>query len=181
MAPKDFKELEKMLEFALQLNSPVVIRYPRGGEGEIKFEECEDIKLGRAEVLKEGENLTIVAIGKMVGRAMEVSDILKEQGIDCEVINARFLKPLDSYTIERSIKKNKNVITIEDGILRGGLGTSVIELINEYKLDGVKMKAYGYDDTFVPHGSVDELEKMNGLDAKSIALSIQILETLREL
>ena len=181
MAPKDFKELEKMLEFALQLYSPVVIRYPRGGEGEIKFEECEDIKLGRAEVLKEGENLTIVAIGKMVGRAMEVSDILKEQGIDCEVINARFLKPLDSYTIERSIKKNKNVITIEDGILRGGLGTSVIELINEYKLDGVKMKAYGYDDTFVPHGSVDELEKMNGLDAKSIALSIQILETLREL
>ena len=181
MAPKDFKELEKMLEFALQLDSPVVIRYPRGGEGEIKFEECEDIKLGRAEVLKEGENLTIVAIGKMVGRAMEVSDILKEQGIDCEVINARFLKPLDSYTIERSIKKNKNVITIEDGILRGGLGTSVIELINEYKLDGVKMKAYGYDDTFVPHGSVDELEKMNGLDAKSIALSIQILETLREL
>ena len=181
MAPKDFKELEKMLEFALQLNSPVVIRYPRGGEGETKFEKCEDIKLGRAEVLKEGENLTIVAIGKMVGRAMEVSDILKEQGIDCEVINARFLKPLDSYTIERSIKKNKNVITIEDGILRGGLGTSVIELINEYKLDGVKMKAYGYDDTFVPHGSVDELEKMNGLDAKSIALSIQILETLREL
>ena len=181
MAPKDFKELEKMLEFAMQLNSPVVIRYPRGGEGETKFEECEDIKLGRAEVLKEGENLTIVAIGKMVGRAMEVSEILKEQGIDCEVINARFLKPLDSYTIERSIKKNKNVITIEDGILHGGLGTSVIELINEYKLDGVKMKAYGYDDTFVPHGSVDELEKMNGLDAKSIALSIQILETLREL
>ena len=174
MAPKNFEELEKMLEFAINLNSPVVIRYPRGGEGETKFEKCEDIKLGRAEIIKEGEDLTIVAIGKMVERAIEVSEILKEQDIDCEVINARFLKPLDSYTIERSIRKTKNVITIEDGILRGGLGTSVIELINECKIDGVHAKSYGYDDSFVQHGSVDELEKLHGLDAKSIALSIQI-------
>lgn len=174
MAPKNFEELEKMLEFAVDLNSPVVIRYPRGGEGNTKFEKCEDIKSGRAEIIKEGEDLTIVAIGKMVERAVEVSNLLTEQGIDCEVINARFLKPIDSYTIERSIRKTKNVITIEDGILRGGLGTSVMEIINEYKIDGVQVKSYGYDDSFVQHGSVEELEKLHGLDAKNIALSVQI-------
>ena len=181
MAPKNFEELEKMLELAFDLNSPVVIRYPRGGDADIKFDECEDIELSKAEVLKEGEDLTIVAIGKMVERAMEVSDLLKEQDINCEVINARFLKPLDFNTIEASIRKTNNVITIEDGILRGGLGTSVIELINECEIDNVHVKTYGYDDKFVSHGSVDELEKLNGLDAKSISLSIQILEKLSEL
>ena len=178
MAPKNFAELEKMLEYAVSLNSPVVIRYPRGGEGEIKFDKCDDVLTGRAEILKNGEDLTIVAIGQMVERAMEVSDLLKEHNVDCEVINARFLKPLDTYTIESSIRKTKRVITIEDGILRGGLGTSVAELINERRIEGVYMKAYGYDDVFVQHGSVDELEKINGLDAKNIALSVQILEKL---
>lgn len=178
MAPKNFEELGKMLEYAVNLNSPVVIRYPRGGEGKIKFDKCDDVSTGKAEILKNGEDLTIVAIGKMVERAIEVSDLLKEHNVDCEVINARFLKPLDTYTIESSIRKTKKVITIEDGILRGGLGTSVTELINERRIEGVYMKAYGYDDVFVQHGSVDELEKMNGLDAKNIALSVQILEKL---
>ena len=178
MAPKNFEELGKMLEYALQLNSPVVIRYPRGGEGKTKFEKCDEIKLGKAEVIEEGKDLTIVAIGKMVGRAVEVAEILKEQEISCEVINARFLKPLDSYTIERSIRKTKKVITIEDGIIHGGLGTSVIELINECKIDGAFVKPYGYEDVFVQHGSVDELEKMYGLDAKSIALSVQIMNQI---
>ena len=181
MAPKNFEELEKMLEFGISLNSPVVIRYPRGGEGDVKFENCEDITLGKAEILKTGDDLTIVAIGKMVERAMEVSDLLKEQDIDCEVINARFLKPLDFNTIESSIRKTKNVITIEDGILHGGLGTNIVELINECRINDVYVKSYGYDDIFVAHGSVEELEKLNGLDAKSIALSVQILEKLSEL
>lgn len=180
MSPKNFAELEKMLEFAVNLNEPVVIRYPRGCEGKIKFDKCDDIKLGKAEVIKKGKDLTIVAIGKMVERAVEVSDILKEQSIDCEIINARFAKPLDYNTIEMSIRKTKNVITIEDGILKGGLGSSVMELINEYKIEDVFVKMYGYDDVFIQHGSVEELEKLYGLDAKSIALSIQILEKLQE-
>lgn len=180
MSPKNFAELEKMLEFAVNLNEPVVIRYPRGCEGKIKFDKCDDIKLGKAEVIKKGKDLTIMAIGKMVERAVEVSDILKEQNIDCEIINARFVKPLDYNTIERSIRKTKNVITIEDGILKGGLGSSVMEFINEYKIEDVFVKMYGYDDVFVQHGSVEELEKLYGLDAKSIALSIQILEKLQE-
>lgn len=179
MAPKNFEELDKMLEYAINLNSPVMIRYPRGGEGEVKFDSCEEIKTGRAEIIKEGNDLTIVAIGKMVERAVEVGNILKEQDIDCEIINARFLKPLDSYTIERSIRKTKSVITIEDGIIHGGLGTAIIEMINEYKISGVHVKCYGYDDVFVQHGSVSEIEESYGLDAKNIALSVQIMRQMK--
>ena len=130
MAPKNFKELDKMLEFGTNYNGPVAIRYPRGGEGNLIFDKCEDIELGKAEVIKEGKDLTIVAIGKMVERAVEVSKLLEEENIDVEIINARFLKPLDKGTLLKSIRKTKNVITIEDGILKGGLGTAVIEAVN---------------------------------------------------
>lgn len=121
MAPKDFKELEQMLEFAVNLNKPVIIRYPRGGEGKIAFEKHSNIELGKAEVIKEGEDLTIVAIGKMVERAQEVAKMLEKENIDVEIINARFLKPLDKETILKSVEKTKNVVTIEDGLIEGGL------------------------------------------------------------
>ena len=121
MAPKNFEELEKMLEYSINLDKPVAIRYPRGGEGTIKFEKCEDITLGKAEVIKEGNDITIIAIGKMVERAIEVSNLLNDKGIDAEVINARFLKPFDKETLIKSASKTKKVVTIEDGILEGGL------------------------------------------------------------
>lgn len=121
MAPKNFEELEKMLEFSIKLDKPASIRYPRGGEGSIKFDKCEDINLGKAEIIEQGKDITIVAIGKMVERAIEVSRLLKDDGIDAEIINARFLKPFDKETLIKSATKTKRVITIEDGILEGGL------------------------------------------------------------
>lgn len=114
MAPKNFEEFDKMLEFAINLNKPVAVRYPRGGEGAIKFDKCDDIDLGNAEIIKEGKDLTIVAIGKMVERAVEVSNLLVKNSINAEIINARFLKPLDKETILTSVRKTKRVITIED-------------------------------------------------------------------
>lgn len=121
MAPKNFEEFEKMIEFGIDLNKPVAIRYPRGGEGKIKFKESEKLELGKAEILKEGTDITIVSIGKMVGRAFEVSELLQKENIDAEIINARFLKPLDKETIIKSAEKTKKLITIEDGSLKGGL------------------------------------------------------------
>ena len=121
MAPKNFEELEKMLEYSVNLNKPTVIRYPRGGEGKIKFEACTKIDLGKAEVIKKGTDLTIVALGKMVEKAMEVAENLEKEEVNVEVINARFLKPLDKDTILKSIEKTKNAITIEDALLKGGL------------------------------------------------------------
>ena len=160
MAPKDFKELEDMLEFAVKLNKPVVIRYPRGGEENTKFEKHEELKLGKAEILKEGKDITIIAIGKRVAKAMEIAEKLKEKEIDAEVINARFLKPLDKETIKQSIEKTKNVITMEDGTEINGLGTAVEELIVEENLQNINFKKYAWPDEFIRHGSVEELEKI---------------------
>ena len=166
MAPKDFNELEQMLEVAIELKKPVMIRYPRGGE-QITFENSEEISFGKAEVLREGNDITIIAIGKMVSRAIEVADELLKFGIESTVINARFLKPLDKETIIKNIKGKKKVATIEDGTIIGGLGGKVEELIFENKLD-VNLKKFAYPDEFIKHGSVNEIEEKYGLDVGSI-------------
>lgn len=160
MAPKDFKELEDMLEFAVQLKKPVVIRYPRGGEdSEIKFEKHLEIQEGKAEIIQKGEDITIIAIGKMVAKAIEIAQKLKnEQQKSVEIINARFLKPLDEKTIKSSIENTRNVITIEDGTKINGLGTAVKELIIDNNLKDIKIECIAYPDKFIPHGNVDELE-----------------------
>ena len=174
MAPKDFKELEQMLEFAVNLNKPVVIRYPRGGEGSIRFEIHEEIEEGKAEIVKKGKDISIIAIGKMVDKAVQVSEKLAEYKIDAEVINIRFLKPLDKNLLIETIKKTKNVITIEDNIKEGGLATVVKELIIDNNLKNVKINSFGYPDEFVKHGSVDEIEKLYGLDVDSIVEKIGV-------
>lgn len=171
-APKNFEELEKMLEFGVNIDKPVFIRYPRGGEN-YKFEKVEKIELGKSEIIQNGTDLSIIAIGKMVGRAKEVANLLPEKSI--EIINARFLKPLDEKTILKSIQKTKHVVTIEDNLLRGGLGTAIIELINKSNIENVKVKTFGYDDIFVEHGKVEELEEKYGLTAEKIAKDISII------
>lgn len=169
MAPKDFKELEDMLEFAVKLGKPVVIRYPRGGEDSgVKLESHDLIKQGKAEILQKGNDITIIAIGKMVAQAMKMAEKLsKKEGKSVEVINARFLKPLDEITIKASIEKTKNVITIEDGTKINGLGTAVKELIIDNNLRDIKFDQCAYKDEFIPHGSVDELERFLTIDIKS--------------
>ena len=121
MAPKNFKELEYMLEYAVNLKKPAVIRYPRGGEGKDTFDSKVPLQEGKAEVLKTGEDLSIIAIGKMVEKGMNIASILEQKGKKADVINARFLKPIDKETIINSIMKTKKVITIEDNIISGGL------------------------------------------------------------
>ena len=171
MAPKDFKELEQMIDFAVNFNGPILIRYPRGGEGKVKFKFNEKIVLGESELLKEGSDVTIIAIGKMVEKAVEVADEFSKIGVDAEIINARFLKPFDENKIIESIEKTKNVITIEDGFIKGGLATTVNELIAKNGIIDVNIKNCGYDDEFVKQGSVQELEQINGLDCNSIVAS----------
>ena len=170
MAPKNFKELEDMLELAVSMDSPVVIRYPRGGEEKQPLEDVKPLEIGKAEILKSGKDITIVAIGKMVAKAMKVADILSKENIQAEVINARFLKPLDKETIISSLLKTKNLITIEDGTIIGGLASAVNEIIvSRMDLRNVNLKNYAYPDMYIQHGSVEELEKIYGLDIESIA------------
>ena len=201
MSPKDFRELEDMLEYAVKLNKPIVIRYPRGGEDKkTKFEKHNKIKLGKAEILKRiDENLkfknqiienqtkngqmekiknkpklSIIAIGKMVSRAMNIAEEIQDK-IDVEVINARFLKPFDNQTIIKCIQKTKNVVTIEDGTIINGLGTTVKELISDNNLEGIKIECFAYPDEFIKHGKVEELEEIYGLDENSIINKILLL------
>ena len=201
MAPKDFKELEDMLEYAVKLNKPIIIRYPRGGEDKkTKFEKHDKIKLGKAEILrridenlkfknqiienqtkneqmektKNKPQLSIIAIGKMVSRAMNIAEEIQDK-IDVEVINARFLKPFDNQTIIKCIQKTKNVVTIEDGTIINGLGTTVKELISDNKLEGIKIECFAYPDEFIKHGKVEELEEIYGLDENSIINKILLL------
>ena len=171
MAPKDFKEFEQMINFAVNFNGPILIRYPRGGEGKLKLKCNEKSVLGESELLKEGSDVTIIAIGKMVEKAVEVADEFSKIGVNAEIINARFLKPFDENKIIESIEKTKNVITIEDGFIKGGLATTVNELIAKNGIIDVNIKNCGYDDEFVKQGSVQELEQINGLDCNSIVAS----------
>ncbi len=177
MAPKDFKELENMLEYAVNLKKPVIIRYPRGGEdSEIKFEKCEEIKTGKIEIIKqyepeekdenqeeldkeEKQKVTIIAIGKMVAHAMKMANNLEKENKNVQVINARFLKPLDRQAILQELKNANEVITIEDGTIINGLATAIKEIIAEENLQNITLKTYAYPDKFIEHGSVDELEK----------------------
>ena len=179
MAPKDFKELEQMLDFAVSLKKPVVIRYPRGGEGKEKFTEHKNIELGKCEKVKtillenDKKYVTIIAIGNMVSKSMQIARALSEKNIEAEVINARFLKPLDKESIIQSIEKTKKCITIEDGTIIGGLGSAIKELISEENLKDIQIKSFAYPDKFIEHGSIEELEAKYGLDVDTICAYIE--------
>lgn len=157
MSPKDFKELEDMLEFAIDLRRPVVLRYPRGGEEQnIKFLTHQRIEEGKAEIIKEGKDISILAIGNKVAVAMQLAEKLKLESLDAEIINVRFIKPLDRDVIKQSIEKTKNIVTIEDGTIINGLATSIKELIVEEDLQNVKVKTIAYPDEFIKYGYVQK-------------------------
>ena len=167
MAPKDFQELEQMLTYAITLQRPVVIRYPRGGENtNISFTQHTPLKLGKAEKIipyptdipKNTKKISIIAIGKMVAKAMELKTQF-EKGAVVEVWNARFLKPMDEKSFVNSLKQADQVITIEDNIVKGALGSNIEELMVREHIQ-VDLKKIGYPDEFIPHGSVKELEDL---------------------
>lgn len=172
MAPKNFSELEDMMEFAVELKKPVVIRYPRGGEKKI-VSPVTKIKLGKAELISSGKDLSIITIGNAVYKGIQVAEKLKEDNKTCDVINCRFLKPIDKKTIVSSIEKTKRVIVIEDGTIIGGLSSTVKDIIAEEKLEIIDSRYYAYPDKFIEHGSVDELEKKYKVDINSIYKDIK--------
>ncbi|MBR3210538.1 MAG: 1-deoxy-D-xylulose-5-phosphate synthase [Bacilli bacterium] len=167
MAPRDFEELRLMMDFAVHYQGPIVIRYPRGGENIIDSK-CPSVRLGHANVIQEGKDLSIITIGNSVYKGICVSEKLRENDISCEIINARFLKPLDDKTIIKSISKTKKFIVIEDGTIMGGLCSAVKELMLQNHLCKVESLFYAYPDHFIEHGSVSKLEKKYKMDVDSI-------------
>lgn len=172
MCPRDFEELELMMDYAITLKSPVVIRYPRGGERDIDFP-ITKIKVGKADVLKKGNNLTILTIGNSVYKGIALSEKLELDNISCDVINCRFIKPFDAKCIISSLKKCKKFVVIEDGTIIGGLSSSVKSLIVDNKVEDVDGKFYAYPDEFISHGKVNEIEKKYKQDVDSIYKSIK--------
>jgi 1-deoxy-D-xylulose-5-phosphate synthase len=170
MAPKDSRELSKMLELAFALDGCVAIRYPRGPVHDeilrqLGAADYQPIELGKAEVLSQGSDITIVAIGAMVTVALEVAMALRARGLDVGVINARFIKPLDEETLLNVAEKTDYLITLEENVLAGGFGSAVLELLEaQGLLHQVKVKRIGVPDVFVEHGDNGSLYRALGLD-----------------
>lgn len=166
MAPKNYKELENMMEFSIKIKKPVVIRYPKGSESSIEMSN-QKITLGKSEILKRGNQLTFIAIGKTVSKAVSLAEKLEKIQIKSEVINCRFLKPFDQDTVLKSIKRTKKVVVMEDGTILNGLSTTIKEIIADNNLQ-VKAKYYAYPDCFIKQGKVSDIEKKYKIDNDSI-------------
>lgn len=170
MAPKDGDELQCMLKTAISQNGPVAIRYPRGTAAE-SFEKIDlkEIPIGKAEILKEGKDILILAIGNMAMPSLKASKLLSDAGIDAAVVNARFLKPLDTGLILQLAKETGHILTVEENTISGGFGSSVLEEITKAGIEGVKVRMLGIPDRFIEQGPQKLLRKELGLDAEGIA------------
>lgn len=172
MAPKDEPELQNMLYSAIQYDKLVAIRYPRGqGPGHDLVQEYTLLPYGKAEVLRDGADGTIVAVGAMVEQALKAADLLLENNLNLGVINARFVKPLDTETIFASVEGGKPLITVEENILAGGFGSAVLEAVNDFGLT-TRVLRLGLNDGFVAHGDTNRLRDDHGLSPEKIAASI---------
>lgn len=170
MAPKDENELRHMLNTALSFNGPISVRYPRGsGVGVDITEPMQELPIGKAEVLREGKELCFWAIGSMVQSAVQVADKLKEQGIDAGVVNMRFAKPLDKELLIEHAKRYGKIVTLEEGVLAGGVGSEVLEILDDAGLlQQCAVLRLGIPDEFVTHGDKKLLFRDLGLDTDAI-------------
>lgn len=174
MSPKDSKELDLMMDLSLDINLPMAIRYPRGNSYELNVGEYIPIKIGTYEVIYEGNDIAILAIGTMVKHSIEAKNILINDNINPTIINARFLKPIDEKLLHEIFKEYKTIITIEDNVVNGGFGSRINKFMadNNYKS---KIVNIGLPDKFVQHGNAEDIYEYVGLSPKDIADKIKSL------
>jgi len=170
MAPKDENELRHMLKTAIYSGVPMALRYPRGaGYGVEMDAELKTLEIGKGELLAEGDDLCIVAIGSTVLPALRAAESMRQKGIAVAVVNARFVKPLDADLILSVARKTGRIITVEENALQGGFGSAVLELLYDNGLQDVKIKRLGIPDRYIEQGSQAQLRKDLGIDAEGIA------------
>ncbi|MBI3333364.1 MAG: 1-deoxy-D-xylulose-5-phosphate synthase [Candidatus Omnitrophica bacterium] len=187
MAPKDLEEFEAMLEFALAYPGPIGVRYPRGGvlrfHPEMPREaglslpvESAPIQLGKAEVLARGTDLAIIALGSMVVPALEARGLLEGKGVSATVVNARFAKPLDLELFAALAKEHRAVVTVEEGVIRGGFGASLLEQMEGLR-NGLRARVLGIPDRFFEHGKREILLQQAGLTPEGmVEAALELLE-----
>ena len=167
MAPASPRELEMMLEYAvLEHRGPIAVRYPRGAGSEIDALR-QPIEYGKGLIARPGTDVTIIAVGSFLGRALKTAALLEAEGVSCEVINPRFIKPMDVKLLKQSIGKTGRVVVMEDGIVSGGFGSSVLELISQESIPA-RTLLLGLPDEVIPHGSRELIYRKYGLDPHSI-------------
>jgi 1-deoxy-D-xylulose-5-phosphate synthase len=172
MAPKDENELQHMLKTAVEHPGPAAVRYPRGtGYGVAMDQELRTLPIGKGELLREGDDLVILAVGATVRPALHAAERLAEEGISAAVVNARFVKPLDEELILHHARLTGRVMTVEEHVLQGGFGSAVLELLDTARMSSVKTLRIGLPDRFIEHGSQAILRKKYGLDADGIVAS----------
>ena len=167
MAPKNKQELYAMLKFALKYNGPIAIRYPRGEAYEGLEGFREKIVYGKAEVLYKEQDIALMAVGSMVKVAEEVRELLKEQGKNCTLINARFVKEFDKELIRELSKDHKLLVTMEENVTTGGFGERVVDYVTSSHID-LEVEKIALPDMYVEHGNVNILYKEAKIDAESV-------------
>ena len=177
-SPKDENELQHLLYTAVRMGSPMAVRYPRGaGRGVRRDTDLEEVPLGCGELLREGQDLAILAVGPSVYEALKAAERLSSRGIECAVANARFIKPLDGELIVELARQTRRLVTVEENVLAGGFGSAVLELLSREHVEGVRATCLGISDVFVEHGAPDLLRAEHGLDADGIARrALQLLK-----
>jgi 1-deoxy-D-xylulose-5-phosphate synthase len=180
MAPKDGNELKNMLYTAVKWQKgPVAIRYPRGSIPDHPKDDLRHIQMGSWEALKKGEDLAILAIGSMVYPALEASEELKKEGINLEVVNARFARPLDEEMLLSILKRSHRIITVEENALLGGFGSAILEFAEAHDINDVLIKRMGIPDRFIQHGPRKKLLNILGLDKDGIAQIVRSVLRLK--
>ncbi|MEL7564207.1 MAG: 1-deoxy-D-xylulose-5-phosphate synthase [Dehalobacterium sp.] len=168
LAPKDENELRGMLAWAVRFSGPCAIRYPRGcGIGVELTKDFPEIHKGCGEVIEDGTDLTIVAVGPLVYTALSAANQLKQWEISAAVINPRFIKPIDSNLLVKFARKTKRIITIEENVLAGGFGSACLEILNKH-CPGAEVENIGLPDIFIEHGAPDILKEGYGISAPVI-------------
>ncbi len=175
MAPKDENELRHMLKTAVEHNGPIALRYPRAcGEGVQLDARLVKLPFGKAEVIKDGKDITLLGAGPMANLCCEAAAVLAEQGVLAAVINARFIKPLDEERIVYYARRTGKVVTVEDNVLAGGFGSAVLEVLDKHQVH-VPLIRIGYPDEFVEHGSISELHDQYGINVTGIVRAVKKL------
>ncbi len=179
MAPKDENELQHMLFTAIKHQGPAALRYPRGqGEGVELSDKLSEIPIGKGELLREGKDILLLPVGNRVYPALEAAVGLEKVGIDAAVINPRFVKPLDSDLITEWAENTGKVVTIEDNARIGGFGSAVLELLAANNLLNIKVRALGYGDRFMEHGTQEILWRKGNIDSPAIInAAMEMMET----
>lgn len=170
MAPASQEDLQRMLATALTIDGPVAIRYPRGLEGpSVSLPELAPVPIGKGVVLQEGRDVALIGIGTGVGMALEAAELLRAEGKQPTVVDARFVKPLDTALLDRLAAEHQRLITIEENVLAGGFGSAVLEHLAGSGAAGIPVQRFGLPDAFVPHGHRQALLRDIGLTPHAVA------------